>query len=351
MAISGNPSLSKIIAEFGADAGPSLLDYLRGGGRVAPGNPANASISKTAAGILLSQFAGAALEVVLTISGDVHQYNVAAAYVAAHGTPTEAVWVRVLINSGAHVFSSSPATAAIVVGSLPSGSRVTIENNGSITGARGAANSGAGGDCIRSTNGVPVFLINTGLIRPGGGGGGAGGYGGSGYYVTSYENNLGYGGISYVDCNGSCAATHGVGAYCVNNTPTLYCAQSPGEPYYYACYDCRSTTYVNNYTSGGGGGAGGTGFGCSNSGGTVTNAASGSGGSGGGTNAGTGGTGGSGGAPGAAGNTGNTGSSGNYTGGSAGAAGGAAGRFRATTAGLFTLVSNTGTINGSGANV
>lgn len=349
MAITGNPSLSKIIAEFGADAGPSLLDYLRGGGRVAPGNPANSAISKTAAGILLSQFAGAALEVILTITGNVHQYNVQAAYAAAHGTPTEAVWVRVVINSGAHVFSGSPATAAIIVGSLPAGSRVTIENNGTITGARGAPNSGAGGDCIRSTNGVPVFLINTGLIRPGGGGGGVGGTGGGGVYQTSYNESLGLGQNVSSSCNGSCTTTHGAGAFC----------QSAGFPdcdvnptfNTYQCSNCQRTVYVNNYTSGGSGGAGGGGFGCLDGIGTVANAAAGSAGAGGGTNAGTGGTGGSGGASGAAGGTGNTGSSGNYTGGTAGSGGGAGGRFRATTAGLFTLVSNTGTINGSGADV
>ena len=54
---------------------------------------------------------------------------------------------------------------------------MTITNNGTLSGAGGAAGS-AGGDAFQAD--VACTLINNGTIRAGGGGGGAGGAGGSG---------------------------------------------------------------------------------------------------------------------------------------------------------------------------
>ena len=102
MPISGSPTLTKIMAEFGADANPTLLDYLRGGSKLAyPGNPSIQSVSKTAAGLRLSQFAGGSREALLTISGGNRQANIRSLFNAAFGPPSEAVLVRFRIVSAA----------------------------------------------------------------------------------------------------------------------------------------------------------------------------------------------------------------------------------------------------------
>ena len=51
---------------------------------------------------------------------------------------------------------------------------MTITNNGTLSGAGGAANGGAGGDAFEAD--VACIFINNGTIRAGGGGGGQGGW-------------------------------------------------------------------------------------------------------------------------------------------------------------------------------
>lgn len=268
---------------------------------------------------------------------------------------------------------------AIVFGSFPSGSTITLDNYGNILGAGGvggtSGSGGTGGHGIHAYYGSQTMIINNmsgATIYAGGGGGGKGGVGGTGgqggtgvYYTTNTQYN-GNAANVYVWIYNTC--TNMTYAYWAGSL--VYSAsgnQSSGNGYYkggtlkyttwiyegkYFCgYEYRYEIYVYaaNYTTGGAGGAGGAG---GNGGrghgwdGTYASGSAGSGGSAGsagGTNAGSGGYGGTGGTGGnnygIAGNTGNTGGTG-YKGndgnwgtgaagyaGSGGSSGGAAGNY------------------------
>ena len=214
---------------------------------------------------------------------------------------------RVIINSGVIIGSTSNSTYAI---NIPSGMGGTlrIDNNGSIQGAGGSANSGTGGNAIFA--GSLVTINNVGSIYAGGGGGGRGGNGGQGVYTT--DQPLGpFAGIAYsptrLNCDQACQFTSGLpGAYCFPGS-TCVGPRSSGLPgtFYTQCTNCYGP--VPTITSGGTGGNGGVGSGYNIS------ATSGSAGLAGGINAGTGGTGGTGGGFGASGTNGSVGTNGNYT--------------------------------------
>lgn len=338
MPVPSKPSLLDLVAEFGGPSPARLSNYVRGGSLVPSGAVQNSNISVTPSGLLLTQFAGSVKEFVISVSGSRSYLNVRSQFNASFGSPTGAVLVRVIIQPGAHLhyyFNSAPA---LEVGAFPAGSIITIENRGTISGARGVPNSGAGGDAIRSINGVNTQIYNYGTIRPGGGAGGIGGTGGQGYYYTYSEVGQGGSLAGGTDCNAACVNWFGAGSHCRSQ-----CYVNID----WRCADCSYTATTTNYTSGGGGGAGGYGYGCYDANGNMASATGGSAGSGGGTNAGTGGTGGTGGGAGAAGNTGNTGGSGNYTGGSGGGAGGNPGYWLRYSSGMANLALNSGTIYGS----
>jgi hypothetical protein len=118
----------------------------------------------------------------LEISSNMANYNIATML----GSPTSPVNVTLTIPSGVTVSSNSAATAALDTGPLPSGSTVTIVNNGTIVGGGGnggdgggpclvtAPTSGAnGGNAINTT--VTISIENTNGYIYGGGGGGGGG--------------------------------------------------------------------------------------------------------------------------------------------------------------------------------
>jgi hypothetical protein len=135
----------------------------------------------------------------LVISSNVKNYNVMTAVTSALGyTPTGPVDVRLTVNSGVIVGSTSPGTVnstvqdivlltrnyALDASSLPVGSTLYLINNGYIVGAGGQgggdgtesnfAEGFPGGDAIRVSG--YTALENYGIIG-GGGGGGAGGDG------------------------------------------------------------------------------------------------------------------------------------------------------------------------------
>jgi len=137
----------------------------------------------------------------LAITTAVTNYDV---FVAA-GSPTTPVMVTVTIGMTGSV-GTATMMPAFTTGALPTGSTVTLINNGQIVGAGGAGGSGgnggtggtptvcgrpgaAGGIAVRIT--APTTITNNGLIAGGGGGGGgmsgcavsAGGGGGAGSLV------------------------------------------------------------------------------------------------------------------------------------------------------------------------
>jgi hypothetical protein len=157
----------------------------------------------------------------ITIASSVNDYNIAAAVATALGyTPTLPVDVRVTVNSGvvvgqSYTFSGTnqnriqtkSSLAGMQTGTLPTGSLLTLTNNGYIVGCGGQGGSfgtpnatgldtrWAGGTALYATYAITVY--NNGTIG-GGGGGGAGGDGGGG-------NSTGGG--------GGAGATVGLGGY------------------------------------------------------------------------------------------------------------------------------------------
>ncbi len=238
---------------------------------------------------------------------------------------------QIIINSGVELGATSTSNEALQINTGLSGS-ISITNNGTITGAGGAAGA-AGGDAFEAD--VACTLVNNGTIRSGGGGGGAGGSGSqtttSGtttYYVfvTSGSEcpSLGFSG------NSGTSYTN-VGNYCPNPY-TGYDGYSSGV-FQYATYQtqggetCKIQCYRKGQSTGStSGGAGGSGSGYNQSAG---------GGSAGGTNAGTGGSGG------AFGNAGSSGSNGSVSNGSAGGAAG-----KSIRGSSFVTLTNSGTITG-----
>lgn len=130
---------------------------------------------------------GALTTASLTIASNVTNYNVANAL----GNPTTPENITVTVNNGVIVSSASTATAALDEGALPTGSTVTLINNGFIVGAGGAGGVGGyesgtgspyvyaaptpggnGGAAVNLT--VPTNIENSATIGGGGGGGGGG---------------------------------------------------------------------------------------------------------------------------------------------------------------------------------
>jgi hypothetical protein len=118
---------------------------------------------------------------VVYISSDTANINL---YTLA-GSPSNALRLKVIINSGVNIYSSTPTSPSLSATSFPAGSEILLINNGNIEGAGGAAGRGAdyGGAGGNGANGgtalyteVPITVQNNGSIYGGGGGGGGGGY-------------------------------------------------------------------------------------------------------------------------------------------------------------------------------
>lgn len=252
---------------------------------------------------------------------------------------------QVIVPAGVTIGSLNPSSPALDTGTGWGGS-LDLVISGSVEGAGGVLNGGAGGDALlaRANGGNKLRLTNAGLIAGGGGGGGAGGAGGGGYFLVTHTegqffNISGPHTYFYRPIDGPGFVWDGV--FIGGTTPVA----SGGYIYYQGSYSGSGTLYyvyrtyqTTTFTSGGAGGAGGRGRGYTQS------LAAGSPGSAGGTNAGTGGTGGTGGDRGLSGTGGSTGSAGNNGAGSGGGNGGLAGFGLNGTANVDVLA--TGTILG-----
>lgn len=115
----------------------------------------------------------AGIDRVITISANTVDFNLYDAYVALYGVPTTAVTLGCVIELGVRV-GMSAAAAAFVVDRFPSGSMLSLENNGRIQGRGGnsslLSDSFAGGTALLTS--VPLTVDNPGELFGGGGGGG-----------------------------------------------------------------------------------------------------------------------------------------------------------------------------------
>ena len=395
----GTVSMSDIRTEWGRSGTIKMSEMYRGGSHVrqkaANNNATNLASGVPTSGVItIDDFRGTAKGFRKTYTATATNQDASSIFGDDYGVnyPKE-----IVINSGVELGATSTSQEALQIDSGLSGT-MTITNNGTLSGAGGAAGS-AGGDAFQAD--VACTLINNGTIRAGGGGGGAGGAGGSGgtggqgSYTTS-----GWGSYTHVGAGSGGIGQTGVTVFSTGNTYYWYWGNSYlGSTVGYAAntltangiqhqhsyptnygsgynagagaswwrYAIRRYTSTTNYSSGGSGGAGGSagsggvGAGYNQSAGSGSSGGSGSGGSGGGTNAGSGGSGGNGGAGGAgggfgqagstgsSGSTGNSGGNGNYTngsggsGGSSGSSGGASGK---SVRGISNLTG--GSVQGSG---
>lgn len=354
----GAVSFSDIRSEFGMSGAVRYSDLYRGGSNVRAKAANNTGVNlaasvPTSGQISISNFQGQAKGFRYTFSSGATNQNASSLF----GDDYTVNYPKdIVINSGVELGATSTSEEALEIDSGGVGT-ITITNNGTLSGAGGAAGAN-GGDAFEAA--VTCTFINNGTVRAGGGGGGSGGTGGNGYYTSntnySFSGSPGCsGGGSFtgwyqgssaggtkVKINGSQVASSGssiatqVGSY-YRSTYRGYVSEDGGIcGYKYNFY--RSTT---TNTTGGSGGAGAVGAGYNQSAGT------GSSGSSGGTNAGSGGSGGNGGSFGASGSTGATGANGNSSNGSAGSSGGAAGKYLRGSS--FVTFTNNGTALGGTA--
>lgn len=344
----GTVSMSDIRTEWGRSGTIKLSEMYRGGAyvRAKAGNNTGTNLAAsvpTSGTIKIDNFRGTAKGFRFTFSSTATNQNASTLFGDDYAVdyPKE-----ILINSGVELGATSTSEEALQVDSGGSGT-ITVTNNGTLTGAGGAAGA-AGGDAFEAD--VACTFVNNGTIRSGGGGGGAGGTGGTG------------GGGQYTS-TGSLVTFY---TYSCNTCASVNCNSAPGAGSYIniseqqftvnkECQGCRckgqqQTTTNTNGGAGGSGGAATVGQGYNQSAGASN---SGSGGASGGTNAGTGGSGGASGAGGAfgtagsSGATGSTGANGNRTNGVAGSAGSSGGAAGAAIRGISSVtLTNNGTITG-----
>ena len=353
IAASGAVSFSDLRSEFvGGSGSVSFSDLYRGGSNI-PAKAANNNAVNLAASVPTSgtvnftNFRSTTKGFRYTYTAGATNQNASALF----GDDYSASYLKeIVIDSGVELGATSTAEEALQIDAGGAGT-ITVTNNGTLTGAGGAANGGAGGDAFEAN--VACTFINNGTVRSGGGGGGqggAGGTGGGGQYTSSSTSPTCtlYVSGSTSGCPVSCPSSYGGYSY-------VYCYQncvSMMDQYDFQCYGQKITVTTVN-TNGGAGGAGGNsgvgqGYGQAN---TVGSA--GSAGAAGGTNAGTGGTGGNGGTggtygtAGATGSTGSTGANGNRTNGLAGAGGGGGGAAGAAIRNISNVTfTNNGTVIG-----
>jgi hypothetical protein len=102
------------------------------------------------------------------------------------GSPTTPINVKVTINANVFITSNNANIAGMTIGSFPTGSRVYLINNGTITGNTSSPDI-RGGNAVSTT--TSLILNNNGAIRAGNDSNGANpGYYLSGSSVTTFEN-------------------------------------------------------------------------------------------------------------------------------------------------------------------
>lgn len=359
IAASGAVSFADLRTEFvGGSAAISMSDLYRGGSNIlskATDNTATnlAASVPTSGAIEVNDFFSTAKGFKFTYSSDASNQNFSTVF----GDDYDVNYPKIVdINSGVSVYGTNTHAITIPAG-LAGG--ITLNNAGTVYGYGGAANGGAGGNCIScSTSGVTIN--NSGNLLAGGGGGGQGGTGGGGSYTTTsysysrgsydwlcypngncYVNLFGISPNYHCHCMGYCwmntsQTTCTIGSY-LRRKGSLHTTDMDGDNNVTA-YRYYLGTDTPNSTNGGTGGNGGQGQGYNQSAGT------GVGGAAGGTSAGAGGTGGNGASYGQVGSTGGTGYNGNASNGLGGSAGGAAG---AAVTGTSVTMNNTGVVHGA----
>ena len=174
----GTVSMSDIRTEWGRSGTIKISEMYRGGSHVrqkaANNTSTNLASSVPTSGVIrIDNFRGTAKGFRKTYSSGATNQDASSVFGDDYSVnyPKE-----IVINSGVELGATSTSQEALQIDSGLSGT-MTITNDGTLSGAGGAAGSD-GGDAFQAD--VACTLINNGTIRAGGGGGGAGGSGGSG---------------------------------------------------------------------------------------------------------------------------------------------------------------------------
>jgi hypothetical protein len=191
--------LSDIQTEFTGGVNPiSLSEYYRGGATgYVPSTTATSATDgtpiSTSSTIRMGMFRGTSktFTFTATISSNTANYNLRTAAIAAGWNGTSALNATVTVNSGIYLYGTTTAGYGFDTGSIPTGSTLTLVNNGLIVGAGGAGGAGAqvpnivansfvaavagsaGGAGLRAQ--FAISITNNGTVAGGGGGGGGGG--------------------------------------------------------------------------------------------------------------------------------------------------------------------------------
>jgi len=328
IASSGAVSFSDLRTEFvGGSAAISYSDLYRGGSNIRAKAANNTGVNlaasvPTSGTINIANFRSQAKGFRFTYTSGATNQNASSLFGDDYAVdyPKE-----IVIDSGVELGATSTSEEALQIDTGASGS-ITITNNGTLSGAGGAAGS-AGGDAFEAD--VACALINNGTIRAGGGGGGTGGQGSyeSVNYLYSYSPYTWMIRVSSGKVEVRWAGVRYINAY-IGTSTTSYGQWRRGN------YVGTDSTFVKYYvgqasTSYSNGGSGGVGQGYNQSAGAGTS----------GTN--NSGNGGTGGGFGSAGSTGANGNSAN------GSSGGAAGNY---IRGLsFVTLTQSGTVQGGTA--
>jgi hypothetical protein len=334
LSASGAISADDIRTEYGLSGAVSFADLYRGGSYIrqkAADNLADnlASSVPTSGVITLDDFRGTSKGFRYTFTAGATDQNASSLFGSDYSVnyPKD-----IVINSGVELGASSTSEEALEIDSGGVGT-ITITNNGTLSGAGGAAGAD-GGDAFEAA--VTCTFVNNGTVRAGGGGGGTGGngtYNSDGSQIlngnTQWQSNStgsaislyygGYTGIAYGGGQAGVTQYAYGGGYLVRGSYSFYAGGSLPYRYYIFFRTIATST----------GGAGGVGAGYGQSAGTGVA----------GTN--NAGSGGDGGAFGASGTSGTNGTSTN------GVAGGAGGKYLRGSS--FVTFTNNGTVQGGTA--
>jgi len=191
IASSGAVSFSDLRTEFvGGSAAISYSDLYRGGSNIRTKAANNTGVNlaasvPTSGTINMTNFRSTAKAFRFTYTSGATNQNAATLFGDDYAVnyPKE-----IVIDSGVELGATSTSEEAL---ELPSGGvgAITVTNNGTLSGAGGAAGQD-GGDAFETA--VAVAVVNNGVIRAGGGGGGDGGMGSYEsitWYAYSYSYN------------------------------------------------------------------------------------------------------------------------------------------------------------------
>ena len=359
----GAVSMSDIRTEWGRSGAISMSEMYRGGSHVrskaANNTGTNLASTVPESGVIrIDDFRGSAAGFRYTFTATATNQNASDLFGDDYAVDYRK---EIVINSGVELGATSTAEEALEIDSGGAGT-IVVTNNGTLSGAGGAAGSD-GGDAFEAA--VNCTFVNNGTVRAGGGGGGNGGTGGEGSTQTlntadwsgrepptwwsngsasagHYWNSSSYhwlytGGVSYIIWGSNIGSQSGFPSTITIGSNYYGRGNHRGGGKYEIYRQNFSTTIFN----GGSGGSGGVGEGY--------NQSSGSGGSGGtgGTNAGNGGSGGTGGSYGSGGTAGTTGTNGNHSNAPAAPDAGGAGKYLRGSS--FVTFTNNGTVLGGTA--